>query len=150
MTSPLEKLDSEIKSAMLARNSLRLNTIRMLKSALKYYQIEKKLDSVSENDLITVAKKQLKQRQDSIESYRAAGRQELLEKEEAELAILKEYLPQELSSGELEKIVSNAIAEVGATSRAQVGLVMKNAMSKAAGRADGKAINAIALKLLPA
>ncbi len=149
MTSPIEKLDSEIKAAMLAKNSLRLNTIRMLKSALKYYQIEKKLEALSENDLITITKKQVKQRQDSIESYRAAGRQDLLEKEEAELAILKEYLPQELSTEELEKLVASAIVEVGAVNRNQVGLVMKNAMSKAAGRADGKTINAIAMKLLP-
>ena len=150
MSTPLVRIDAEIKNAMLARDAVRLETLRMLKSALKYYQIEKKLETLSETDLITVVQKQLKQRQDSIESYRQAGRADLLKKEEDEAAILKTFLPAALSPEELEALVKAAIAEVGASSRAQVGQVMKVAIAKAAGRADGKSINALALKLLPA
>jgi uncharacterized protein YqeY len=148
MPNAIDKIDADIKSAMLAKDSVKLGTLRMFKSALKYYQIEKKLEGLSEADLMLIAQKQIKQRQDSIESFKTAGRQDLLEKEEAELAILKSYLPKEFSPEELENLVKDAIKEVGATGKAQVGLVMKSAMAKAAGRADGKSINAMALKLL--
>ncbi len=149
MASALDRIDSEIKAAMLAKEAAKLSTLRMLKSALKYYQIEKKLDTLSEADLISVVQKQLKQRQDSIESYLKAGRDDLRQKEEEEVKVLKVYLPQGLNEQELETLVKSVIAEVGATSKAQVGAVMKAAIAKAAGRADGKAINVLALKLLP-
>jgi uncharacterized protein YqeY len=148
MPTPLERIDSEIKVAMVARDAARLGLLRLLKSALKYYQIEKKLDALSEADFLAVVQKQIKQRMDSIESYRGAGRQDLLAKEEAELAVLKAYLPQGLSPAELEALVKAVIAETGAASKAQIGAVMKAALAKAAGRADGKSINAIALRLL--
>ena len=148
MPTSLEKIDSDIKSVMFAKDALKLSTLRMLKSALQYYQIEKKLQTLSDTDLITVVQKQLKQRQDAIESYRAGGRDDLLKKEEAEAVILKTYLPQGLTAEELEALVKSTIAEIGATSKAQIGMVMKAAIAKAAGRADGKSINAIALKLL--
>jgi len=141
-------VDSEIKKAILARDTIRLNTMRLLKSALTYHRIEKKLDTLSDNDLIIVVQRLIKQHLDSIDSYRSAGRQDLLQKEEAELAILREYTPQPFSAEELEAMVKLVIAEVGATSKAQMGLVMKAAIAKAAGRSDGKAINTIALKLL--
>jgi uncharacterized protein len=144
----IEKIDSEIKSAMLAKDAPKLSTLRMLKSALKYYQIEKKLEVVSDADFISVVQKQIKQRQDAIDSYKTAGRADLQEKEESEMKFLKTYLPQALSAEELETLVKSVIAEIGATTKAQVGQVMKQAIAQAAGRADGKSINAIALKLL--
>ena len=150
MPSAIEKIAADLKAAMLARDAVKLGTLRMLKSAMQYYQIEKKLETLAEGDLIAVVQKQLKQRQDAIDSYRTAGRNDLLEKEAAELAILKGYLPAALSSDEVEALVKAVIAEVGATSKAQVGLVMKGAIARAAGRADGKTINSVALKLLGA
>lgn len=135
---------------MLARDSTRLDTVRGLKSALKYVQIEKKLDVLPENEFVSVVQKQIKQRLDSIESFRSAGRADLQQKEETELAILRTFVPAGLSPEELEALVKAVIAEVGATGKAQVGQVMKAAIAKAAGRADGKAINAVALKLLGA
>ncbi len=150
MPLPIERIDSEIKAAMIARDSLRLETLRGLKSALKYHQIDKKLDALAESDFVSVVQKQIKQRHDSIESFRTAGRQDLQQKEEAELAILKAFVPQGLSPEEVEALVKAAIVETGATSKAQVGQVMKAAIAKAAGRADGKSINAAALKLLGA
>jgi len=148
MPTALERVDADIKSSMLARNAMRLGTLRMLKSALTYYQIEGKLRTLSEQDLIAVAQKQMKQRQDAIESYRTAGRNDLAQKEEAELAILREFLPQGFSAEELEAYVKGIIAEVGATGKAQIGVVMKTALAKAAARADGKSINTVALRLL--
>lgn len=150
MPSPLERLDTEIKRAMIARETDRVALLRLLKSALKYHQIAKRLDALSETDFLGVVQKQIKQRMDSIESYRAAGRGDLLAKEERELALLKAYLPQALAPEELEALVRAAIAETGATSKTQIGAVMKAALAKAAGRADGRNINAVALRLLDA
>ena len=148
MANLLEQIDADIKSAMRSKQAETLSTLRLLKSALKYYQIEKKLDVVSDADAIPVIQKQIKQRQDAMDSYRSAGRDDLFKKEEAEMGVLRGYLPQALSTDELEATVKSVIQEVGATSRAQIGQVMKLAIAKAAGRADGKAINAIAMKLL--
>jgi uncharacterized protein len=149
MPNAIDQIDADIKKAMLAKEAEKLSTLRMLKSALKYYQIEKKLETLSDTDLITIVQKQIKQRQDSIESFKAANRSDLLQKEEAELNFLKTYLPAALTQEELEALVKSVIAEVGATSKAQVGQVMKAAIAKAAGKADGKSINQVALKLLP-
>lgn len=148
MPLPLERLDAEIKAAMIARDTARVALLRLLKSALKYHQIEKRLDALSEADFLGVVQKQIKQRLDSIESYRAAGRGDLLAKEERELALLKAYLPQALTPEEMEALVRAAIAETGAASKNQIGVVMKAALAKAAGRADGRSINAVALRLL--
>ncbi len=148
MTNPIERIDSEIKAAMLARNPGRLSVLRMLKSALKYHQIEKKIDSLPEADFIAIVQKQIKQRQDSVESFRAANRNDLLEKENAEIGVLRAFLPSMLSPEEVEALVRSVIAETGATSKNQIGQVMKAAITRAAGRADGKSINALALRLL--
>lgn len=148
MPTLLERFDADLKDAMRRKQADKLSTLRLLKSAIKYYQIEKKLDAVTDPDAIAVMQKQIKQRKDSIESYRAGGREDLAKKEEAELAVLRAYLPQGLSPAEIEALVKTVIQEVGATGKAQIGPVMKAAIAKAAGRADGKSINAAALKLL--
>lgn len=148
MQSPLERIDADIKNAMMAKDPLKLNTARMLKSALKYYQIEKKLNSLAESDLIAVVHREIKKRQDAAESFRQASREDLRQKEEAEIALLKPYLPPGLTAAELEALVKSCIEEIGATSKNQLGQVMKLAIAKAAGRADGKSINEIASRLL--
>ena len=91
---------------------------------------------------MAVVRKQVKQRQDSIESFEKGGRNELAEKERAEIAVLNSYLPQAMSGEELKRIVAETIAETGATSRAQMGVVMKALQQKVAGRADGKTLSA--------
>jgi uncharacterized protein len=138
-----ERIDSDLKDAMRAKDAARLGVLRMLKSALKYSAIEKagaeaQLDDV---EAVQVIRKQVKQRQDSIESFEKGGRPELAAKEKEELAILQAYLPQGLSAEELEKIVRETIGEVGATSKAQMGAVMKALQGKVAGRADGKTLS---------
>jgi uncharacterized protein len=144
-----EKLQQEIKAAMLARDADRLNTLRMLKSALGYVQIEKKTDSLSEPDFIAVVQREVKKRRDSIEQYTAGGRPELAAKEAAEITVLEMFLPKPLAPEELESIVQTAIQEVGATDKKQMGAVMKAVQTKVAGRADGKAISAVVGRLLP-
>jgi uncharacterized protein YqeY len=148
MPTLLERFDADLKDAMRNKQALKVSTLRMLKSALKYHQIEKKLDDLKEPDVIAVIQKQIKQRKDSIESYRTGGRDDLVKQETEELAVLQAYLPQGLSPEELEALVKAAIQEIGATSKAQIGQVMKAAIAKAAGRADGKSINAVALRIL--
>jgi len=142
MTLP-ERIDSDLKEAMKAKDAARLGVLRMLKSALKYSAIEKSgtEGQLDDAEATQVIRKQVKQRQDSIESFEKGGRPELAAKEKEELAILQSYLPQSLSADELAKVVSETIREVGATSKAQMGVVMKALQTKVAGRADGKTLS---------
>jgi uncharacterized protein YqeY len=142
MTLP-ERIDSDLKDAMRAKDAVRLGVLRMLKSALKYSAIEKAgaESQLDDAEAAQVIRKQVKQRQDSIEQFEKGGRPELAAKEKEELAILTAYLPQGLAADELTKIVQETIAEVGATSKAQMGAVMKALQGKVAGRADGKTLS---------
>jgi len=136
-----ERIDSDLKEAMRAKDATKLGVLRMLKSALKYAAIEKSGAELGDAEAVQVVRKQAKQRQDSIESFEKGGRQELVNKEKEELSILSSYLPQAMSADELAKVVRETIAEVGATSKAQMGAVMKALQTKLAGRADGKTLS---------
>jgi len=146
----LERVDSDLKEAMRARDATRLGVLRMLKSALKYAAIAKSgaEAELSEAEAAQVIRKQARQRQDSIESFEKGGRVELAKKEKEELSILNGYLPQAMSGDELAKIVRETIAETGATSKAQMGAVMKAVQAKVAGRADGRTLSAEVQKQL--
>jgi len=139
-----QRVDLDLKEAMRAQDATKLGALRMLKSALKYAAIEKSgaEAELSDAEATQVIRKQAKQRQDSIESFEKGGRAELASKEKEELALLNTYLPQAMNSEELEKIVRETIAELGATSKAQMGAVMKALQAKAGGRADGKTLSA--------
>src|SRR5450432_458224 len=138
-----QRIDSDLKDAMRAKDATRLGVLRMLKSALKYAAIEKSgaEAELDEAEATQVIRKQVKQRQDSIESFEKGGRAELAEKEKAELALLTAYLPAAMSAEDLAQLVKETIAEVGATSKAQMGVVMKALGPKVAGRADGKTLS---------
>ena len=138
-----ERVDSDLKEAMRAKDTTKLGVLRMLKAALKYAAIAKSgaEAELSDAEAAQVARKQVKQRQDSIESFEKAGRAELAAKEKEELLILNAYLPQAMSSDELAEVVRATIAETGATSKAQMGGVMKALQAKVAGRADGKTLS---------
>lgn len=138
-----ERVDSDLKEAMRAKDTRKLGVLRMLKSALKYATIAKSgaAAELSDAEAAQVVRKQVKQRQDSIESFEKGGRAELVAKEREELSILNAYLPQAMSSDELAKVVRETIAETGATSKAQMGGVMKALQAKVAGRADGKTLS---------
>ena len=149
MTLP-ERVDSDLKEAMRAKDATKLSVLRMLKSALKYAAIAKSGGEaeLSDAEAVQVIRKQAKQRQDSIESFKKGGRAELADKEKEELAILNAYLPQAMSPDELTKMVRETIAGLGATSKAQMGEVMKALQPKAGGRADGKTLSAEVQKQL--
>src|SRR4029079_6932919 len=138
-----QRVDSDLKEAMRAKDGTKLGVLRMLKSALKYAAIAKSgaESELSDAEAIQVIRKQAKQRQDSIESFEKGGRTELADKEKEELALLNTYLPQAMSAEELEKVVRETIAERGATSKAQMGAVMKALQAKAGGRVDGKTLS---------
>jgi uncharacterized protein YqeY len=145
------QVDNDIKDAMRAKEAAKLGVLRMLKSALMNAAIEKggagtQLDDAEASAVI---RKEVKKRQDSIESFEKAGRAELAEKEKAEIEVLSAYLPKALSADEIAALVREAIAEAGATSRKEMGAVMKVANAKAAGRVDGKTLSAEVQKQLP-
>lgn len=144
-----DQISQEIKAAMLAKDALRLGTLRLLKSALGYVQIEKKVDSLPDNEVITVIQKEIKKRRDSVEQYQAGGRPEQAAAELAEITVLETFLPKALSPEELEALVKSCIAEANATSKKDMGPVIKAVQAKAAGRADGKTISTLVAKLLP-
>jgi uncharacterized protein len=135
-----ERLDEDLKSAMRAKDSLRMNTIRGLKSAVKYREIElmKPLDDAG---ILGVASTEIKRRRDSVEQYRAGNRPDLAEKEEAEILLLQDYLPQQLTAAELEAKVDEVIARVGAKGPKDMGAVMKALLPDVQGRADGKVVS---------
>jgi uncharacterized protein YqeY len=145
-----QRIDEDLKDAMRAKDAARLSVLRLLKAALKNAAIEKvgAEGELNDADAVAVIRKQVKQRQDSIESFEKGGRADLAEKEKAEIAVLSNYLPQAMNAEELQKTVAETIAEVGATSRAQMGAVMKALQPKIAGRADGKTLSAEVQKQL--
>jgi uncharacterized protein YqeY len=145
-----ERVDEDLKQSMRDKNAAKLGVLRMLKSALKYAAIEKSNaeGELNDSEIVQVVRKQVKQRQDSIESFEKGGRGELAAKEKEELSILQSYLPQAMSPEELVKVVRETIGELGVTSRAQMGAVMKTLQAKVAGRADGKTLSAEVQKQL--
>lgn len=143
------RINDALKQSMIAKDADRTGTLRLVKSALGYFQIEKKTESLTDADVMVVLQREAKKRKDAIDEYEKAGRPELAAKEASELKVIAEFLPQPLSAEEVEALVRAAITEVGATSKKDMGLVMKAAQAKAAGRADGKALSALVTKLLP-
>lgn len=143
-----DKIRADMTAAMKAQEKDRLSTIRMLQSALKNEQINSGHE-LSDEEAMSVIRKAVKQRQDSIEQYTNAGRTELADRERAEMDLLKAYLPAELSEEELEAGVREIIASTGAQSKKDLGKVMKEATARYKGRADGKKIQELVSRLLP-
>src|SRR4051794_2732774 len=143
-----EKIRAELTAAMKARDAVRLSTLRMLQSAFKYQQIESGHE-LSDEEALTVIRKAVKQRLDSIEQFTKGNRPELAEKERREMDLLKTYMPPELSDAEIESGLREIIASTGAQSKKDMGKVMKEATARYKGRVDGKKIQEIAARLLP-
>ena len=144
------QLPEDIKSAMRAKDATALNALRALKSALTNAAIEKgSLSTVlEESEVMSVLRKQIKQRLDSIEQFEKAGRAELVATEKSEIEILSRYLPAALTDEQLLTILDQAVADTGATGKADMGKVMKRAQELAEGRADGKLLSAAVMKRL--
>ena len=138
-----EKITSDIKDAMRAKDSTKLAVLRSLKTALTNYTIEKygADGELEASEDIGVVRTAIKQRQDSIEKFEAAGRNELAEQEKLEADILEEYLPTATTEDEISKLIENTIQEVGASSRKDMGQVMKLLQNKTQGRVDNKTLS---------
>ena len=145
--SLFEQLTEDMKHALKAGEKEKLSTIRLLRGYIKNESIDKRKELTLEEE-IAVLTSAAKKRKESIQAYGDAGRDDLVTKESAELAVIQSYLPQPLSSQEIEEIVDSAISNVNATSLQDLGKVMPVAIKMAAGRADGKEINAIVRKKL--
>ena len=138
-----EQIGEDIKSAMKAKDKVRLETVRSIKKVIIEKEVElrgKGKDSLTPEDEINLLVQQAKQRKDSIAQYLKAGREDLADQEKAELAVIESYLPEQMSDEELDKIVTDIIAKVGATTTKDFGKVMGNAMKELKGKADGKKI----------
>ena len=150
MPSLKERIDADLKEAMRSKDELGTSVLRMLKSAVKYKEVEPGGHALDDAGVVGVIQTQIKQRRDSVEQFRAGGRPELAEKEEKEIARLQSYLPAQLSSDELRAEVRAAIAQVGAKGPKDMGAVMKALMPKVQGRAEGKAVSeAVKAELTP-
>jgi uncharacterized protein YqeY len=137
-----ERLDQDMKQAMKAKDKLRLSVIRMVRTAIKNAEIDQKR-TLSEDEVIAVLNRELKQSRDSLQAFEAGGRQDLIEEVQQKIAVLMDYLPQQMSEEELRAIVQSTIAETGASSKKDMGKVMSALMPKVKGRADGKLVNQI-------
>ena len=142
-----QQLDQALKTALKSQQPVAASTLRMLKSAIHYREVELKR-SLSEDELLAVVATQAKQRREAVAEYSKAGRPDLAKKEEEELSILLSFLPKQLSSAECETEVSGIIEELGAAGPKDLGKVMKAAMARLAGRADGKMIQEMARRRL--
>jgi len=138
-----DKIGQDYVQAMKARDSFASSVLSFLRAQIKNVKVDKRLETVPDEEVISVVKKQVKQRQDSITQFRAGGRVDLAEKEEKELVLLKAYLPPEMSAERLKSIVEEVIAASGATSIKDMGRVMKDVLSRVAGQADNQAVGVL-------
>lgn len=137
----LPKIMNEIKDAMRAKDSVKLNTLRFLQSAIKNREIELRPNPMTDDESMGVIKKLVKQRKESIEQYKAGNRQDLVDQEAAELKILETYLPAQMSKEQVEKLVAEVIAATGAKTVKDMGPVMKEVLAKSGGAADNKLVS---------
>ncbi len=144
----MDQIMADIKSAMKAGEREKLTVLRMLHSSIKDQSVNAGLE-ITEEIVIAVVGKAIKQRADSIEQFKAAGRDDLVAKEQAELAWLSAYQPEQMDQSAIEAVVKECIAESGALSKADMGKVMKLLMPRVKGKADGKLVNQVVLSLLP-
>jgi len=138
-----EKLTADMKEAMKSKDQIRLEAIRFLQAAIKNREIELRPNPISQDEVLGVVKKMVKQRKESIEQYQSAGRQDLVDKEASELKILEGYLPAQMSKEQIEKLVIETISELKAASIKDMGPVMKAVIAKSQGAADNKLVSEV-------
>ncbi|BFT73386.1 MULTISPECIES: GatB/YqeY domain-containing protein [Paenibacillus] len=142
-----DRLNEDMKQAMKSQDKFKLSVIRMVRSTIKNSEIDLKR-SLDDNEVLDVLTREIKQRKDSLQEFTKAGRDDLAENLQAELVILAEYMPQQLSEEEVKAIVQQTIQQIGASSKADMGKVMTALMPQVKGRADGKLINQLVQQLL--
>jgi uncharacterized protein YqeY len=136
-----ERIDADLKEAMRSKDELKTSTLRMVKSAVKYKEVEPGAKALDDAGVMGVMMTLIKQRRDSVEQYQQGGRTDLADKEEKEIAVIQAYLPQQLSGPELAAEVQRGIAEANAKGPKDMGAVMKLLTPKLKGKAEGKAIS---------
>ena len=139
----IDRIETNFKQAMKDKNEITLSTLRMVKSAVKNKEIEKKVKALSEDELLEVIQKQIKQRRDSVVDFKKGNREDLVTKELKEISVLEQYLPKQLTEQELKDLVAKIIQSVGAKTKADMGKVMKEVLSQTKGKADGKMVSSI-------
>ncbi len=138
-----EKISQDYIQAMKARDSFTSSVVSFLRAQIKNIKVDKRIEQVPDEEVIAVIKKQVKQRQDSINQFTSGGRLDLAEKEEKELVVLKKYLPAEMSAEQIKTIVEEVVAASGATSIKDMGKVMKETLARLAGQADNQTVGAL-------
>ncbi len=143
------KIQNDLNEAMKAKNEVKTSTLRMLKAAVMKFEVSgKEKVEASEEDVLKILKKEAKQRKDSIQQFEEGGRQDLADPEKAELAILEEYLPEEMGEDQVREIVEAVVAETGASGPGDMGKVMGAVMGKVQGQADGTVVKDVVLSVL--
>lgn len=142
-----EKLMEDLKASMKSKDSVRKNTITMVRAAIKQIEVDQRVE-LEEEQIIEIISKQLKEKKNAIEDFKKGDRQDLVDLTEKEMDILLEYLPQQLTEEEVKEIVVRTINEVDAKSMKDIGMVMKSVMPKVKGRADGNTVNKIVREIL--
>ncbi len=143
-----KRIAEDLRNSIKNKDEIRTSTLRMITASTQNLAIEKKQKELKDDDVLKIISGQVKQHQDSIESFKKGGRQDLVEKETKELGILKSYLPEQLGEAQIEEIVRKVISETRASSKSDFGKVMKLSMEGLKGRADGKLVSSIVQKLL--
>lgn len=138
-----DKIMADVKSAMIAKETLKLTTLRGLQAAIKNREIEARPEPITSDEVMAVIKKLVKQRKESIDQFSTAGRQDLVDQEAAELKLLEVYLPAQMDRAQIEKIVTEVIAALGAKTVKDMGPVMKEITSRTAGAADNKTVSEV-------
>lgn len=138
-----EKILADIKSAMVSKDTVKLNTLRFLNAQIKNKEIDSRPTPITADDILGVVKKLVKQRKESIEQFAAAGRTDLADQETAELKVLEFYLPAQMSREQIEALVVEVIAATGAKTVKDMGTVMKETLARAGGAADGKLVSEV-------
>jgi uncharacterized protein YqeY len=142
-----ERLNEDMKQAMKSQDKFTLSVIRMVRSAIRNIEIDKK-KTLNDQEVLDILSREIKQRKDSLQEFEKAGRDDLADKVKAEIEILNQYLPQQLSEDEVKELVKETIQEIGASTKADMGKVMGAMMPKVKGRADGRLVNQIVQQLL--
>ena len=143
-----ERIETEFKAALKAQEKIKLSTIRMLKAEINNFKLDRNKKTLKDDEIVKIIQHQVKQHKDSIEQFKKGNRQDLVEKETKELDILLGYMPEQMSEEELKKIITETIKELEATSKKDMGKVIKAVMEKVKGKAEGKAVSQIVSGIL--
>lgn len=143
-----KRIAKNLKESIKNKDAMRTSTLRMITASMQNLAIEKKLKELGDQDILKIITRQVKQHQDSIESFKKGNRPDLVEKETKELEILKSYLPEQLGEAKVEEVIKKVISQTGASSGSDFGKVMKQGMQELKGQADGRLVSSIVQRLL--